>query len=142
MNTHTPTLETTAHAVACDIADQFEHSWNAADGPAYVEPFAGDADYITIQGHHLRGREEIGAGVDYIFATIYNGSTISLRVTEVRCPSPTTIVAQIEHVLDAPTGPLAGINTTIATVVIADTSEGWEVTTLHNTLLIDQTPPE
>ena len=108
-HTTTTTLEETARAVICDIADQFEHSWNNGDGPAYAEPFADDADYITIQGRRVAGREEIAAGISEILATIYLDSTIALQVTGIRCVSPTTIVAQIEHVLDAPSGPLAGV---------------------------------
>ena len=136
----TTTLEQTAWAVVCDIADQFEHSWNTVDGAAYAEPFADDADFITIRGDHLTSRETIAAGMSEILATIYLGSTVAVRVTSVRCVSPTTIVAQVEHILDAPTGPLAGVNTTLATVVVAETVRGWEITTLHNTLILGPPP--
>ncbi len=139
-HTTTITLEETARAVVCDIADQLEHSWNTVDGAAYAEPFADDADFITIRGDHLTGRRTIAAGMSEILTTIYLDSTVAVRATRVRCVSPTTIVAQIEHVLDAPTGPLAGVNTTLATVVIVETARGWEITTLHNTLVVDPSP--
>ena len=131
------TLADTARAVVCDIADQFQHSWNTADGPAYAEPFAEDADCVTSEGRLLAGRDEISAGVADILATIHLGSTIELRVDEVRCISPTTIVARIEQTLDAPAGPLAGMNTTVATVVVVETTQGWEVVNLHDTLRRD-----
>ena len=133
----TTTLDDTARAVVCDIADHLEHSWNEADAPAYAEPFTDDADYITIQGTHLTGRLEVADGAAGIFATIYKGSTISLRVTRVRCLAPSVIVGQIEHVLDVPAGPVAGVTTTLATVVIVDSTRGWEVATLHNTVVVD-----
>ncbi len=139
-NSTITTLEETARAVACDIADQFEHSWNAVDGAAYAEPFAEDADFITIQGHQVVGRDAIGAGMSEILATIYHGSTVAVQVTGVRVVSSTTIVAQVEHVLDAPTGPLAGNHTTLATVVVVESEKGWEITTLHNTLILDPAP--
>lgn len=133
----TTTAAETARTVVTDIADRFERAWNDADGPAYAEPFAVDADYITIQGAELAGRDEIAAGASEIFSTIYRGSTISLRVTGVRCLSPSVIVAQIGHVLDVPSGPLAGVSSTVATVVVTETTGGWEVMTLHNTVIMD-----
>ena len=139
IDTNPLTVEDTAWAVATDIADQWQHAWNAADHIGYSEPFLPDADYLTIQGDHLKGREEIAAGAAVIFATIYANSTLAARVVEVRCPAPTVVVAQVEHVLDAPTGPLAGVNTTLATIVVVDTSEGWQVATLHNTLVAPPT---
>lgn len=131
------TLDDTARAVVCDIADHLEHSWNTADGLAYAEPFTDDADYVTIQGTHLVGRNGIAGGAARILATVYRDSTISLRVTRVRCLAPSVIVGQIEHVLDVPTGPAAGVTTTLATVVVVDSSRGWEVTNLHDTAILD-----
>ena len=138
----TITLDDTARAVVCDIADQFEHSWNTADGQGYAEPFAVDADYITIHGIRLVGRRTIAVAMSQLFATGYADSTIGLRVTQVRCLAPSVIVAQIEHVVSVPGGPPAGDVTTLATVVITDTIRGWEVTTLHATLVDGQPSPE
>ncbi len=133
----TKTVDEAALAVISDIADRLEHSWNSADGSAYAEPFTDDADYITIQGTHLTGRQEVAEGAAGIFATIYRGSKITLRVTRVRNLSPSVIVAQIEHVLDVPDGPAAGVTTTLATVVVVDSARGWELAALHNTVALD-----
>lgn len=81
---HSTTLGETARAVICDIADQFQHSWNQGDGAGYAEPFAVDADYITIHGLHLTGRDTITAGISELYATLYRDSTIALEVRS-RC---------------------------------------------------------
>lgn len=116
-------------AIVCDIADQLERSWNAADGPAYADPFTDEADYITIQGAHLTGRREVAEGAAGIFAPIYRGSRISLRVTRARALSPSG--------LDVPSGPAAGTTTTLATVVGVESPRGWELAALHNTVVLD-----
>ena len=137
---HSTTLGETARAVICDIADQFQHSWNQGDGAGYAEPFAVDADYITIHGLHLTGRDTITAGISELYATLYRDSTIALEVTAIRCPAPSVIVAQVEHVLDAPNGPHGEPVTTLATIVVVDSSRGWEVVSLHNTIVAPPGP--
>lgn len=128
------TLDETARAVICDIADQFEHSWNVGDGPAYAEPFAEGADHIGPDGHRVTGRRAIAERVSTLLATIYRESTISLRVSAVRCPGPSVVVARLEHVLDAPHGPVDE-QAAVATLVVADSVRGWEVTTLQQTAI-------
>jgi uncharacterized protein (TIGR02246 family) len=94
------TLEETALAVACDIADQLEYCSNTADGIGLAEPFADDADVITSQGVRLTGRREIGARASEVLARGSHDGAIDLRVVSVRCTSATTLVS-----LMAPNGP-------------------------------------
>ena len=136
MHHTTTTPEEIACAVICDIIDQWQHSWNAADAAAYADPFAVDADYITIHGLHLRGRPAIAAGTAEILATIYLDSVLALRATSIRCISTTTVVAQVEHLLDVPGGPSAGVHPMLASVVMTEIGGKWEVTTLHNTQVL------
>ena len=134
------TLDQTAWAVACDIADQLEHSWNSADAAGYVEPFADDVDYITIRGRHLTGRAAIRAETAATLAALGRPSSIGLRVTTVRCLAPSVITAQIESVLDATSGAGAGDGPTVATLVVVDTTAGWVVVTVHTTTLARSEP--
>ncbi len=120
------TMEETARAVVCDIADQLEHSWNVADGSAYAEPFADDADLITTTGDHIRGREAITAGVSGALRGLCAESPMTCRVVSTRCRGPTTIVALIESVRRDVA--------VLATAVITETGRGWEVAALHNTV--------
>ncbi len=138
MTMSTTTID--AAAIAADIAARFERAWNAGDGAAYTEPLTPDADYVTIQGLHLDDRDDMTAGIAELYATIYRDSTMAIEPTRVRLLGPGTIVAQLRHVLTCPVGPLAGTTTTLATVVIVDTDDGWRVAALHNTVVAP--PPE
>ncbi len=45
-----------AEGVAAELIVRLEQAWNEADGRAFGEPFAPDADFVDIRGEHHRGR--------------------------------------------------------------------------------------
>jgi uncharacterized protein (TIGR02246 family) len=51
------------------VVKHLEDAWNAADGAAFAEPFAPDADFVNIRGDYHSGREAIAAGHQMIFET-------------------------------------------------------------------------
>jgi uncharacterized protein (TIGR02246 family) len=80
-----------AEGVAAELIGRLERAWNEADGRAFGEPFAPDADFVTIRGEHLRGREGIAAGHQAIFDSIYEGSSTDFGLTGARELSGATI---------------------------------------------------
>ena len=50
-----------AEGVTTELIGRLERAWNEADGRAFGEPFAPHADFVTIRGEHIRGREAIAA---------------------------------------------------------------------------------
>ena len=95
-----------AEGVAAELIGRLERAWNEADGRAFGEPFAPDADFVTIRGEHLRGREAIAAGHQAIFDSIYKGSSTDFELTGARELSDEVILAHATAVLRAPSGPL------------------------------------
>ena len=69
---------------AAELLGRLERAWNGADGRAFGEPFAPDADFVDIRGEHHRGREAIAAGHQAIFDSIYEGSTVAYELTDAR----------------------------------------------------------
>ena len=66
-----------------------EDGWNAHDGKAFAAPFAADADYVVVNGMHLKSREAIEQGHAQIFSTIYKDSRNAATVRSVRFIPPT-----------------------------------------------------
>lgn len=124
------------------IVGRLEAAWNAMDGDAFAAPFAGDADFVTIRGEHMRGRPAIAAGHTGIFRTIYAGSTNHYTVEAARLLRPEVALVHVHAVLDAPHGPLAGRHSArFSLVVTKDAGGAWEIAALHNTLEAAQGPP-
>src|SRR4051812_47040141 len=108
-----------------------EDAWNAADGAAFAARFAPDADFVNIRGDMHSGQEAIAAGHQHIFDTIYAGSTVRYRVRQARPLDADVVLAQIDATLNAPSGPLAGETTALASIVLV----GERIASFHNTVV-------
>jgi len=116
------------------IVGQLEAAWNAMDGSAFADPFADDADFVTIRGEHFRGRPAIAEGHAGIFRSIYAGSTNHMTVEGMRLLRPEVALVHVHSRLDTPSGPLAGRQGARFSLVLTKKSGGWEIAALHNTL--------
>ena len=120
--------------VAETIVKRLEDAWNAADGTAFGAPFSPDADFVAIRGEWVSG-PAIAAAHQQIFDTIYLGSTARFEVLRARPLSDTVILAHVRGKLSAPTGPLAGENEALASVVIVRDGNDHRIAAFHNTLV-------
>lgn len=129
-----------AEGVAAELIGRLERAWNEADGRAFGEPFAPDADFVTIRGEHLYGREAIAAGHQAIFDSIYKGSSTEFDLTGARELSDVVMLVHTTAVLRAPSGPLAGEHGAVQSLVLVRGGDGWEIAAFHNTLMAPQRP--
>jgi uncharacterized protein (TIGR02246 family) len=70
------------------IHQQMIDAWNAGDGSAFAAPFTDDADFITFEGTHLKGRRNIALFNQRIFDTVRKGTRLEGEVKFVRIISP------------------------------------------------------
>ena len=124
-----------ATAIAAATIHELEQAWNAADGAGFGAPFAHDADFVNIRGEHIRGAAAIGDGHQAIFDSIYAGSSVRYDLDTARVVAPGCIVAVVSAEMNAPHGPLQGVNHARFTAVITERDRRWEVAAFHNTLL-------
>ena len=129
-----------AEGVAAELIGRLERAWNGADGVAFGEPFAPDADFVDIRGEHHRGREAISAGHQAIFDSIYEGSSVDYELTGARELSGDVLLAHATGVLRVPSGPLAGEHRAVQSLVLVRGGYGWEIAAFHNTPVAPQRP--
>ena len=129
-----------ADSAAAELIGRLERAWNEADGRAFGEPFTADADFVTIRGEHLYGREAIAAGHQAIFDSIYKGSSTDFELTGARELTDEVVLAHATAVLRAPSGPLAGEHNSLLSLVLVRGGDGWEIAGFHNTLVAPQGP--
>jgi len=116
------------------IVGRLEAAWNAMDGAAFAAPFAADADFVNIRAEHLRGRSTIADGHAGIFRTIYAGSTNRYTIETVRLVLNDVALVHVQAVLDVPSGPFAGRNRALFSMVLVRRAPGWQIASFHNTL--------
>ena len=117
------------------VIEQLEAAWNAADGAAFAQAFARDADFVNIRGELHSGTEAIAAGHQGIFDTIYRGSTVRYALIGARALDERVILAQVSGALHVPSGPLAGDLDALASIVLVAEGDGHRVAAFHNTLV-------
>jgi uncharacterized protein (TIGR02246 family) len=130
----TESLQPADRAALEAVAAALETAWNAGDGGRFGEPFAPDADFVTIRAEHFRGRDAIAEGHAAIFRTIYAGSVNRCTVESARLLGRDVALVHVHSVLDNPSGPLAGRHTATFSLVLTRTGKGWQIASLHNTL--------
>jgi uncharacterized protein (TIGR02246 family) len=117
------------------VIEQLETAWNAGDGTAYAAPFTPDADFVNIRGELHSGQENIGAGHQGIFNSIYKGSNVDYTVVKARELRDGEILAHVSGKLHVPDGPLAGDLEAIGTVLLVPDGEDHRIAAYHNTLV-------
>jgi uncharacterized protein (TIGR02246 family) len=123
-------------AIARDFYATLEKAWNAADGAAFAAPFAEQASFVDIRGvAHDEGKAALAAGHQAIFDSIYKGSVNAIELEFARLLSDDVILARGRARLDAPTGPLAGVNHSVNTSVLVRRDGDWVAVSFHNTLV-------
>ena len=125
------TLTTEPTLLATATVELLERAWNAGDGAAFGSAFADESDFVDIRGGHHRGAEAIARGHQALFDSIYAGSTVRYAVEVARPLAGGDVLAVVGATLDAPHGPMQGVNHARFTMVLGE--EG--VTAFHNTLV-------
>jgi uncharacterized protein (TIGR02246 family) len=122
-------------SIAENVIRKLEDAWNAGDGAAFSAPFAPDADFVNIRGDLHTGGEEIAAGHQQIFETIYAGSTARYALLQARELDEHAILAHIGATLNAPAGPLAGETNALASLVLVGDGDEHRIAAFHNTVV-------
>jgi uncharacterized protein (TIGR02246 family) len=122
-------------AIATTRLAQLERAWNLADGAAFGELFSPDSDFVDIRGGHHRGDAAVGQGHQALFDSVYAGSTIQYELEAARVVAPGCVVAVATATLNAPSGPMQGVNRSRLTVTITEDRGRWSLAAFHNTLV-------
>jgi uncharacterized protein (TIGR02246 family) len=119
------------------LVDVLQGGWNAGDGARYAEAFSEDADFVTVAGTHVHGRQAIAASHDRIFSSIYKDSRVAMRVHQLRQIGHDKALLHVAATLDVPQGPFAGTMEALMTTVVDASGGEPKLLALHNTIVRD-----
>jgi uncharacterized protein (TIGR02246 family) len=119
---------------------QMETGWNTKSGAEFAKPFAADADYVVINGLHIKGRAANAEGHQRIFDTVYKNSSLSLAVEQIRFLRPDVAVAHIRSALTVTQENSTKTGHARITVVMTKNKDKWEIAAFQNTQIQD--PPQ
>jgi uncharacterized protein (TIGR02246 family) len=116
-----------------DIAQRLEEGWNSGNGQAFAAPFAEDSDYVIVDGRHIKGRLANAQGHQFIFDTIYRGSTNTMRIESVRFIRPDVAIAHVRHHLKFSRDGQPAESHTRSTWVLTRDKGQWSIAAFQNT---------
>ena len=124
------------YQLATHIANQLTQAWNAGDGQAFAQPFAEQADFVTVFGELLHSRQAIGDGHDLILNTIFTGTQLQYTVRDAVLIDRNTVLVHVSGNYPCGKGSsmVQGGHATI-TLVIQKTDDTWRVRAFHNTMV-------
>jgi uncharacterized protein (TIGR02246 family) len=136
----TPKAGAEDEATIRENVKQMESGWNAKSGASYAKPFAEDADFVIINGMHIRGHAAIEKNHQQIFSTIYKNTTLSLTVKQIRFLRPDVALVHVSGHRDGPEAERGLV--TYATMVMVMTKEGgqWKIASFQNTQVTGPPP--
>lgn len=120
------------------IVKSVENGWNAHDGKAFAAPFASDADYVIVNGMHIKGRDAIEKGHVGIFTTIYKDSRNAATIKSVRFLRPDVAVVLVEWNLEFKANGETRKGHAMNTMIITKDNGKWSIAAFHNTPIMPQ----
>ncbi len=119
---------------------QMENGWNTKSGALYAKPFAADADYVVVNGMHIRGREAIEQSHQRIFDTIFKHSTLNVSIKQIRFLRPDVAVVHVQGVNRVRQGEETQETNVIITLVMTKEKADWKIAAFQNTRIAPDQP--
>ncbi|MCC6866042.1 MAG: SgcJ/EcaC family oxidoreductase [Ignavibacteria bacterium] len=123
-----------------NILAVMENGWNNTNGNEFAAPFKDISDFVDIRGvlHQNITRQKVADEHQGILMSIYKNSKVSYKCIQASLIDSNTILAHAGAELQAPTGPLAGKNSSVITLVLINSDGKWTIRAFHNTMVMKQ----
>lgn len=140
-NAQTSTDTSTNNTQIRELVKTIENGWAKKDGTLFAKPFAENADYVIINGMHIKGRAAIAAGHQGIFNTIYKETNIKTEVQSIRYIRPDIAIAHFtSHLTGVVNGEKIEGKGQIS-ITVEKTTSGWQIVSFQNTKVEEQRAP-
>ena len=108
-------------------------AWSDGDAQAYGACFTDDADYVSFDGNHARGRAAIVASHDRLFRGVLAGSRLVGEVTDAHELADGVVLAHGQgSVVVAWRARAPKRRLTVNSLVAVRGPQGWRFTAVHN----------
>ncbi len=112
---------------------QMEDGWNTKSGALFAKPFAEDADYVVINGLHIRTRRAIDEGHQRIFETIYKDSQLTLNFKQLRFLRPDVALVHVSAQNKVRQTDGERTLSAVITMVMVKEAHEWKIAAFQNT---------
>jgi uncharacterized protein (TIGR02246 family) len=127
-------------AEVAGVVQGFARAWNAHDMAAFAELFADDAHFVNVVGLWWQGRTAIREAHEASHATMFRGSTLEFRGTDVRFLAPEIAVARTRWSLQghvSPDGARLPERKGLLVNVLSRAAGRWQILDSQNTDIVE-----
>lgn len=118
------------------LFDVTREGWAQGDSELFASAFADEADFINITATALRGKEEIARHHAQLWATVYEGATVTSGTMRIRFVRPDVAVIEQEHTLR-----MGEVERHAHALSVASQNDGhWKIEATHN--MVPFVPPK
>lgn len=133
-NSRQKTLNAADEFAIRDLIQKCAVGWNKGSGEAFAAQFAEDADFVVVNGMHIKGRRQNAAAHQQIFDTFYRGTRLWIQITSVRfLRADISLVHTISRVLKPEESGASPAPENIQTWTISKHGHAWLVDAFQNT---------
>lgn len=118
------------------LVNTMENGWTAKDGKLFALPFSDNADYVVVNGMHLKGRTAIAEGHQRIFDSFYRGTNIKAEVKSIRFIRNDIAIVHVNSHMTGVSNNHQVDTRALITLMIEKTHEGWQVAAFQNTQVV------
>ena len=115
------------------LVNTMENGWTAKDGKLFALPFSNNADYVVVNGMHLKGRTAIAEGHQRIFDSFYKGTNIKAEVKSMRFLREDIAIVHVTSHMTGVSNNQQVDTRALITLTIEKTPGGWQVAAFQNT---------
>ena len=113
--------------------EYMEEGWSKKDGILFAKGFAEDADYVVINGMHIKSREVIASAHQHIFNTIYRETEVTVDLQKIRYIRPDVAVAHVKAQMTGNSNGKKIDHAAQITVVLEKKENYWQIIAFQNT---------
>ena len=115
-----------------------QEGWNTKSGALFAKPFAEDADYVVINGMHIKTQKVIEQSHQEIFDTFYKNSVINLSVKQIRFLRSDVALVHVKGLNQTRQGETTKETETMLSMVMLKEAGKWKIVSFQNTEIINR----
>lgn len=127
-------------AEVTQVVRAFADCWNRHDMNAFAGLFAAEAEFVNVVGLWWKGRDEIRQAHEFVHATLFRNSRLTLAEVFVRLPVEGIAIARSRWTLEghvSPDGAALPARNGILLNVLSRGPAGWSIIDSQNTDIIE-----
>lgn len=115
------------------VFERLTDAWRSKNGEGWGDQFVDDADFTVWFGLELKGKEDIGAGHQFVFDRVYPDTVFEMQVREIRFLNPDTAIVHLKGFVTKRGEATPDRPDAVPIAVVQRADNQWKIVAFQNT---------